>query len=113
MVMTLTLIRTSLSPPVSACLHVLHARHDTRTPSLRWRKVHVPRLRHVDAERVGVATGGSWLMGASDGRSLEKLGLVVEGKGFPQMQKITIREEFGELAFTMQFQSKDTPFTTW
>merc|ERR1711966_338789 len=45
--------------------------------------------------------------------SLEKLGLVVEGKGFPQMQKITMREEFGELAFTMQFQSKDTPFTTW
>jgi hypothetical protein len=45
--------------------------------------------------------------------SLEKLGLVVEGKGFPQMQKIIIREEFGELAFTMQFQSKDTPFTTW
>ena len=38
---------------------------------------------------------------------------MVEGKGFPQMQKIIIREEFGELAFTMQFQSKDTPFTTW
>lgn len=45
--------------------------------------------------------------------SLEKLGLVVEGKGFPQMLKITQREEFGELAFTMTFQSKDTPFKTW
>jgi len=45
--------------------------------------------------------------------ALEKLGLVVEGKGFPQMLKITQREEQGELAFTMTFQSKDTPFKTW
>jgi len=45
--------------------------------------------------------------------SLEKLGLVVEGKGFPQMLKITQRAEKGELAFTMTFQSKDTPFKTW
>jgi hypothetical protein len=37
----------------------------------------------------------------------------VEGKGFPQMLKITQREEQGELAFTMTFQSKDTPFKTW
>jgi len=45
--------------------------------------------------------------------SLEKLGLVVEGKGFPQMTALAIKEEFGELAFTMTFQSKDTPFKTW
>jgi hypothetical protein len=45
--------------------------------------------------------------------SLEKLGLVVEGKGFPQMIKIIQKAERGELAFTMVFQSKDTPFKTW
>merc|ERR1719253_891914 len=45
--------------------------------------------------------------------ALEKLGLVVEGKGFPQMRKITQRQERGELAFTMEFESKDTPFKTW
>jgi len=45
--------------------------------------------------------------------ALEKLGLVVEGKGFPQMLKIIQREQKGELAFTMEFQSKDTPYKTW
>jgi len=45
--------------------------------------------------------------------ALEKLGLVVEGKGFPQMMKIIQRNQRGELAFTMEFQSKDTPFKTW
>jgi hypothetical protein len=29
------------------------------------------------------------------------------------MLKITQREQQGELAFTMTFQSKDTPFKTW
>lgn len=46
--------------------------------------------------------------------SLEKLGLVTPGKGFPQMQKITLsKEKGGQLGFTMQFQSKDTPYKTW
>jgi len=46
--------------------------------------------------------------------SLEKLGLVMPGKGFPEMQKITLsKEKGGQLGFTMMFQSKDTPYKVW
>eukprot|EP00565_Helicotheca_tamesis_P005245 CAMPEP_0185730976 /NCGR_PEP_ID=MMETSP1171-20130828/11503_1 /TAXON_ID=374046 /ORGANISM="Helicotheca tamensis, Strain CCMP826" /LENGTH=275 /DNA_ID=CAMNT_0028400131 /DNA_START=110 /DNA_END=937 /DNA_ORIENTATION=- len=46
--------------------------------------------------------------------TVKKLGLVVPGKDYPQLQEL--REEMtedGELAFTMVWQSLDTPFKTW
>jgi len=46
--------------------------------------------------------------------AVKKLGLVVSGKGYPQMREI--RQEMtedGELAFTMVWQSVDTPYKMW
>jgi len=46
--------------------------------------------------------------------TVKKLGLVVPGKDYPQLQEL--REEMtedGELAFTMVWQSYDTPFKLW
>lgn len=46
--------------------------------------------------------------------TVKKLGLVVPGKDYPQLQEL--REEMtedGELAFTMVWQSLDTPFKLW
>jgi hypothetical protein len=45
--------------------------------------------------------------------TLERLGLVMEGKGFPELQSIEQKNEKGELAFTLTFQSQDTPFKVW
>merc|ERR1712113_32045 len=43
--------------------------------------------------------------------TVKKLGLVVPGKGYPQLQELREeREEDGELAFTMVWQSLDTPY---
>lgn len=45
--------------------------------------------------------------------TVKKLGLVVPGKAYPQLQEL--REEVidGELGFTMVWQSLDTPFKMW
>ncbi|KAL7550669.1 hypothetical protein ACHAWF_013886 [Thalassiosira exigua] len=46
--------------------------------------------------------------------TVKKLGLVVPGKSYPQLMEL--REEVaddGELAFTMVWQSLDTPYKTW
>jgi len=70
------------------------------TPILRKVKEDVTRHRYGDDAHLDVA--------------LEKLDLVMPGKGFPQMLKITqTKERGGELGFTMLFQSKDTPYKVW
>merc|ERR1719223_1842410 len=46
--------------------------------------------------------------------TVKKLGLVVPGKAYPQLMEL--REEVtpeGELAFTMVWQSLDTPYKMW
>lgn len=45
--------------------------------------------------------------------TVKKLGLVVPGKDYPQLQELRQEEEDGELAFTMVWQSVDTPFKMW
>merc|ERR1712176_206682 len=46
--------------------------------------------------------------------TVKKLGLVVPGKGYPQLKEPREeRDEDGELAFTMVWQSLDTPYKMW
>merc|ERR1712224_668059 len=46
--------------------------------------------------------------------TVKKLGLVVPGKGHPQLQELREeRDVNGELAFTMVWQSLDTPYKMW
>jgi hypothetical protein len=45
--------------------------------------------------------------------TVKKLGLVVPGKEYPQLQELRLEEEDGELAFTMVWQSVDTPYKMW
>jgi len=45
--------------------------------------------------------------------ALKKLGLVVPGKDYPQMKELRQEEIDGELAFTMVWQSVDTPYKMW
>merc|ERR1712024_233860 len=44
----------------------------------------------------------------------KKLGLVIPGKDYPQLQELRQeKDENGELAFTMVWQSVDTPYKMW
>ena len=45
--------------------------------------------------------------------TVKKLGLVVPGKAYPQLQQLRQEEVDGELAFTMVWQSLDTPYKMW
>ena len=45
--------------------------------------------------------------------TVKKLGLVVPGKEYPQLRELRQEEEDGELAFTMVWQSLDTPYKMW
>merc|ERR1712032_54331 len=45
--------------------------------------------------------------------AVKKLGLVVPGKRYPQLQELREEEIDGELAFTMVWQSLDTPYKMW
>ncbi len=45
--------------------------------------------------------------------TVKKLGLVVPGKAYPQLRELRQEEVDGELAFTMAWQSLDTPFKMW
>jgi hypothetical protein len=45
--------------------------------------------------------------------TVKKLGLVVPGKAYPQLRELREEEIDGELAFTMVWQSLDTPFKMW
>lgn len=46
--------------------------------------------------------------------TVKKLGLVVPGKDYPQLQELRQeKDENGELAFTMVWQSVDTPYKMW
>jgi hypothetical protein len=45
--------------------------------------------------------------------TVKKLGLVVPGKEYPQLQELRLEDEGGELAFTMVWQSVDTPYKMW
>lgn len=45
--------------------------------------------------------------------TVKKLGLVVPGKDYPQLQDLREEEVDGELAFTMVWQSIDTPYKMW
>ena len=45
--------------------------------------------------------------------TVKKLGLVVPGKDYPQLQELREEEVDGELAFTMVWQSVDTPYKMW
>ena len=45
--------------------------------------------------------------------SVRKLGLVVPGKRYPQLKELRQEEAGGELAFTMVWQSLDTPYKMW
>jgi len=45
--------------------------------------------------------------------TVKKLGLVVPGKAYPQLQELREEEADGELAFTMVWQSLDTPYKMW
>ena len=45
--------------------------------------------------------------------TVKKLGLVVPGKAYPQLQELREEEVDGELAFTMVWQSLDTPYKMW
>jgi hypothetical protein len=45
--------------------------------------------------------------------TVKKLGLVVPGKDYPQLQELRQEDVDGELAFTMVWQSQDTPYKMW
>lgn len=45
--------------------------------------------------------------------TVKKLGLVIPGKAYPQLRELRQDVEDGELAFTMVWQSLDTPFKMW
>lgn len=45
--------------------------------------------------------------------TVKKLGLVIPGKAYPQLQELREEEEDGELVFTMIWQSFDTPYKMW
>lgn len=45
--------------------------------------------------------------------TVKKLGLVIPGKAYPQLQELRQEEIDGELAFTMVWQSLDTPYKMW
>jgi len=45
--------------------------------------------------------------------TVKKLGLVIVGKAYPQLRELRADEEDGELAFTMVWQSLDTPYKMW
>ena len=45
--------------------------------------------------------------------TVKKLGLVVPGKDYPQLQELREEDVDGELAFTMVWQSIDTPYKMW
>jgi len=46
--------------------------------------------------------------------TVKKLGLVVPGKDYPQLQELRVNTTpEGELAFTMVWQSQDTPYKMW
>lgn len=45
--------------------------------------------------------------------TVRKLGLVVPGKAYPQLRELRQDVEDGELAFTMIWQSLDTPYKMW
>lgn len=45
--------------------------------------------------------------------TVKKLGLVVPGKDYPQLQELREEEIDGELAFMMVWQSTDTPYKMW
>ena len=45
--------------------------------------------------------------------TVKKLGLVVPGKDYPQLQELRQDEKDGELVFTMVWQSVDTPYKMW
>mmetsp|Transcript_9855 Transcript_9855/g.14692 ORF Transcript_9855/g.14692 Transcript_9855/m.14692 type:complete len:295 (-) Transcript_9855:118-1002(-) len=45
--------------------------------------------------------------------TVKRLGLVVPGKAYPQLRELRQEEEGGELAFTMVWQSLDTPYKMW
>merc|ERR1712125_61709 len=45
--------------------------------------------------------------------TVKKLGLVVPGKDYPQLQELRKEVVDGELAFTMVWQSVDTPYKIW
>merc|ERR1719446_900031 len=46
--------------------------------------------------------------------TVKKLGLVIPGKDYPQLRELRQeKEENGELAFTMVWQSVDTPYKMW
>jgi hypothetical protein len=45
--------------------------------------------------------------------TVKKLGLVVPGKAYPQLRELREEEIDGELAFTMVWQSLDTPYKMW
>jgi hypothetical protein len=45
--------------------------------------------------------------------TVKKLGLVVPGKAYPQLRELREEDVDGELAFTMVWQSLDTPFKMW
>jgi len=45
--------------------------------------------------------------------TVKKLGLVIPGKAYPQLQELRQEEVDGELAFTMVWQSLDTPYKMW
>ena len=45
--------------------------------------------------------------------TVKKLGLVVPGKDYPQLRELREEEVDGELAFTMVWQSIDTPYKMW
>ena len=45
--------------------------------------------------------------------TVKMLGLVVPGKAYPQLRELREEEVDGELAFTMVWQSLDTPYKMW
>lgn len=45
--------------------------------------------------------------------TVKKLGLVVPGKAYPQLMELREEEEDGELAFSIVWQSLDTPYKMW
>jgi len=45
--------------------------------------------------------------------TVKKLGLVVPGKAYPQLRELRQESVDGELAFTMVWQSLDTPYKMW
>merc|ERR1711935_186247 len=45
--------------------------------------------------------------------TVKKLGLVIPGKAYPQLQELRQEEVDGELAFTIVWQSLDTPYKMW